>query len=377
VSVIRLAKPAVFFVIFALIGTMLTRVSAQGNPVMVLNDATPSADILVTLASGAPGVVYMELSGVRVVLKDSSGADVLSLADKRVSALGIQIAQGAATHTLHLERLPGLATGQARVVAQSTLPDVIGVTSSSNTVMVLDKPASSQIPVSPAATIPVTINAAANMLSVQFPLQEATVQLVDSAGGVVLTTLAGREITGLSVRAEPGQYTFSVANRDLAAQSSILVALSPAPDISLPDLAALAEPTQTPVESANLPTCTAQINVASVNLRSGPGTGYSVLGYVMRDTNMPVGGVNKQGGWVLVQSPVGGAWVAQSVATLSGSCDNLKAYDIPLRSAVARAPAVQPIQPVSGPGTGVTVPGGSDSSSSGGEHDREGDDHDD
>ncbi len=87
-----------FFVLIALIASFVTplafpMVRAQDNSLVVLNDATPSAQVIVTLNNGAPGVVYIELENVRVVLRDKTGADVLSLGDKRVTGLGIQFAR--------------------------------------------------------------------------------------------------------------------------------------------------------------------------------------------------------------------------------------------------------------------------------------------
>jgi serine protease Do len=81
--------------------------------------------------------------------------------------------------------------------------------------------------------------------------------------------------------------------------------------------------------------CTASVNVASMNLRSGPGTGYTVLGSVNQSSTLPVGGVNKEGGWLLVKGPTGSAWIAQSSASLSGNCKSLPAFNIPIRNAVA------------------------------------------
>lgn len=85
--------------------------------------------------------------------------------------------------------------------------------------------------------------------------------------------------------------------------------------------------------------CNAIIAASSVNLRSGPGTGYTVLGYGYRGETYPIGGQNPQGNWFVVGTDTGSAWVAGSVIVRSGECDGLTVYNIPYREAEA-APVI-------------------------------------
>ncbi len=323
--------------------------AAQGtNPPILLDDATPSIDVVVTPNNGASGVVYVELVNAHVTLKDATNGEVLTLIDKRVTALAIQLASGATSHTLHVERLPGATTAQVRIVAQGAMPAVDAPKSDTKLVALTDTSAT-KVALSPAQTLPVTVTDKADMVSAQFPAQASTVQLVDDKGAVLLTSLTGKEISGLAVKLTPGQYALNLANRDLTTSSEVEVSLSSGPTPTLPDNTLVAnngdpKPAgQVPANSAVA--CTATVNIASVNLRSGPGTGYTTLGSAGQATQLAVGGVNREGGWLLVKGPNGTAWIAQSAAALSGSCGSLAVFDIPLRNASQPVVVQQPQQP--------------------------------
>jgi uncharacterized protein YraI len=79
--------------------------------------------------------------------------------------------------------------------------------------------------------------------------------------------------------------------------------------------------------------CTASVIVSSVNLRSGPGTGYSIIGYGYRDEAFPVGGTNPEHNWVVIATDSGSAWVSDGVARLNGACDGLTVFNVPFRDA--------------------------------------------
>jgi SH3-like domain-containing protein len=125
-----------------------------------------------------------------------------------------------------------------------------------------------------------------------------------------------------------------------------------------------AQPATGETVAVNSASCAITIDLASVNLRSGPGTGYSVLNYGFRNDQYPVGGTNSDGSWVVIGTPDGAsAWMSGSVGSLSGECQNLTVYDIPYRNAPAPQVVVQQSQPsvvvVSAPSTsGTTTTGG-------------------
>lgn len=350
--------------ILALFAAPRTPTIAQGNPVITLDAATPAVDIVVTPTNGASGVVYIELDGAHLSVRNSANVVTLSLADSRVAAVAIQLAEGAKPQTLHLERLPGLTTARAQIVAQTTLP-AVNVTSTDAPITALGAPASGKVAVTPASSIPINVNDQANMVTLQFPPQEATMQLTDGGGALVLTSQVGQEISGLSLRLAVGQYVMNLANRDLSAKSEVVVALSSGPALMLPAATPTQQPTAiSPTQSAgDTAACVATITVTSVNVRSGPGTAYSILGYTTLGSILPVGGLNREGGWLLVQSQAGAGWISNTVAEVSGNCKNLPVYDIPVRNANVQPPGVN--QQPSNPGQG---------SGSGGEHEEGGDD---
>ena len=76
-----------------------------------------------------------------------------------------------------------------------------------------------------------------------------------------------------------------------------------------------------------------QSSRSSVNLRSGPGTGYSVLGYGYLNENYVVGGRNPENNWIVVGTDSGSAWMALTGVNLQGACDALTVFNIPLRDA--------------------------------------------
>lgn len=333
------------------------------NSLITLDDSSPTANVVVTLDNNAPGVVYVEMNGAQATVTDTVSPDTLVIRDKRVSAFSFQLRQGAPTHILRLERLTGVPSAQVYIQAEAALPPIIGA---SQAVSFLASGAtgstSATMHVAPAAMVPVTISGSSNMLSVQFADQPETMQLFDGSGTIILTKDPDNALGGLTINLAPGQYNLSIANSDPSTQSDIHLGLSTPPTSQLALLAPAATPTIVP--------CSAHIVATTVNLRSGPGVGYSILGYGYQNDVMVVGGVNSQGGWLLVQTKVGAAWVsAQTVAT-NGNCSGLTAFNIPLRGAPVSVTVTAQPNPV------VIVPpaGGAGGSGGGGGND-DGQDH--
>ena len=213
------------------------------------------------------------------------------------------------------------------------------------------------------------------MLSAPLPTQEATVQLVDTAGTVLLTSITGPTINALAIQLAPGQYAFNMTNRDLNAQSQTTLALSQGPAATLMALkqtAGTGDGGNGGQPAANGSGCTATVKIASANVRSGPGTAYSILGSVAHNNALPVGGINREGGWLLVQTPAGPAWVAMSTVSQAGSCGALRSFDIPLMNAVEQQPVVAQ-QNTAPSSSGGSSNGGSRESHDGGDHEGGGD----
>jgi hypothetical protein len=311
----------------------LPRVGAEKTPILILDDASPTADVTITLDNGAPGAVYLELQGVALSLRDESGADLLIAADPRVTALGIQIAQDSPVETLHLERVAGVSVAQAHVVAQATLPDAalnVPAADANAPLPVLAGPASTTLDLAPVATLPIFVDQTNNRISLSVSNGQPLAQIIDRTGAVVLSVRTGGATTSLMVQLAEGQYALIAANPDRRAVSSAHVTLSAGQPNSLPNAAAF-EPAAAPV-----PACQTLILNAST-VHSGPGTAYSSVGAVSSGDRLAVGGVNREGGWMLVQSSVDSGWLSADAGVLSGNCANLSIYDIPVRNSTLQA----------------------------------------
>ncbi|MEW6579933.1 MAG: DUF5666 domain-containing protein [Chloroflexota bacterium] len=73
--------------------------------------------------------------------------------------------------------------------------------------------------------------------------------------------------------------------------------------------------------------CQFEVEVSSASLRSGPGTGYDVIGYAFDDDKLPVLAVDATGTWVKVATATGEAWIAVNVGELEDDCDGLTVTD--------------------------------------------------
>jgi len=80
-----------------------------------------------------------------------------------------------------------------------------------------------------------------------------------------------------------------------------------------PDLAPTDLPT---LDAAQGPL--AQIAVAELNVRAGPGTGYEVVGVLTQGAQVPVTGLSADGTWLAVSLPGGAGWVFAELVTVSG-----------------------------------------------------------
>lgn len=349
-------------------------VFAQDKQTITLNDATPGIDVVVSTPPGTTGAVVLQLNGASVKVTDSAGNPVFQMADPRAHSLELHFAPGSSPHTITIERLPGVAEAYVATTSQVDLTQPSGtqlITSGTiNMGQELDTPLSAS---TPGATLPLTIpsdNPTGTVIA-SFPGTSATAQIVDS-GGVSVASLQPSQIDGLSVTLNSGNYNMTLLNNDPS--KSTLAAVSVVPD-SLPSLpeavmtSVAPAATQSSTVAQNLPACSAQVAVSSVNLRSGPGTGYSVLNYGFRGDVVTVGGTNPENSWLLVSNPQGSGWMDKTLGNLTGDCTRLQTYNIPYRAASApqiiiQQPATINSNPFSGGSTGS---GSSNSGGGGGE----------
>ncbi len=323
---------AVVVVMMAIVASSLLTAQTlfAQNPIdaIALNDGTPGVDVVITPTPDTTGVVSLELAQASVTVVDSLGNTVFQMADARVHKLELRLAPGTGSYTLSAERLPGVAEAYVRITSQADLTEVGQTVLVDNAQQPLGIQQSLDLPLTGAAPSQVAaFNIPADQqgtLKASFPGAPVTAQVVDDSGKV-LATLLGGGFDGVSMVLDSGSYHLTLLNTNPAQQTvanmEIAQALPSVLDSEIPALVA---------QSA----CVMTVDTASVNLRSGPGTGYSVMNYGFRNEQFQVGGQSPDGSWLVVATSDGGsAWVSRSMGELSNACDNLAVYDIPYRDA--------------------------------------------
>lgn len=349
-------------------------VLASEDTVITLDDASPSVDVVITLPLDTTGTIAINMSMAAVTLKDESGNIVFHAADERLHALELNIAPNTGQHTLTVERLPGVTTAYVSIKGVDSLT-INGQSSPVNTSPISYNQTSSLALDSsnPNGTVNVSIPADnTGVVTASFVGANATTQFVDSNGVVVAYSFAGH-IDGLSLLVDGGDYSMNILGSGLNASIGASVRVMPTNEAGfmLMDIPQTAEQT-TSTSDAN--TCTATILVSSVNLRSGPGTGYSVLQYGYNGDTYPVGGQNTDGSWVVIGTNDSSAWISSNTAQFNGNCNALTVFNVPYREAQVPQIILSTPEPQI-----VVVPAASSNNSagnSGGEHEG-GHDHND
>lgn len=328
-------------------GVKVQYAAAQGDTnVITLNSTTPGIDVVITMPPDTTGAVALELSGASVTVTDNAGNVVFLMNDARVHALELHFAPNAAPHTLSVERLVGITEGYVKVTSQNDLTMDSGLVLIDGEMVAPGQELDTFLDsTNPNSVVSVSLPADSNASTVtaSFPGAPVTAQLVDGEGVAVVTVYAG-SIDGIRLSLDGGDYQLTMLNTNPNQHTMAAVTVVPANPSSLPIAVATTATTDTTTTVAqNSPdqtsgqsvsaveACTFTIDVSSANLRSGPGTGYSILDYGFRNEVYQVGGTNTEQNWLLIGLPNGSAWLDRSLGTLSGSCDSLTVFNIPLR----------------------------------------------
>jgi len=334
------------FSLFALLLLLCNAVfpawAQQNSDLITLNDATPGIDVVITLPADSTGTIALSFEGAAVRLLDANGTVVFTVADPRLHGLELNIVPNSGSHTLTVERLPGVTEAFVKV---ASLPELtqnsnLALTPAANLAVSFNQEVSLPLSVEhPGDTVQVSIPAeAVGVLTTTFSGATATTQLLDAAG-VVIAQSSGGHIDGMNFMLDSGEYQFTLVSSDLTAPIIAGVSAVSAADAGFvlveAPASAVIETVSTTADSLTTDgvACTALVTVSSSNLRSGPGTGYSVLGYGYRGETLVVGGQNPQNNWIVVGTDTGSAWVAVSNVALQGSCAALTVFNIPLRDA--------------------------------------------
>ena len=103
--------------------------------------------------------------------------------------------------------------------------------------------------------------------------------------------------------------------------------------------------------------CWFTVSASSANLRSGPGTGYTAVGYGFAGDDYTVLAQHTTTQWFQVQTDSGEAWIAASVGQLSGDCTGLPMSNASLMNSAPSVPET---------GDGLSPTPGEDDGSGGG-----------
>ncbi|RMG88230.1 MAG: hypothetical protein D6712_04045 [Chloroflexi bacterium] len=357
------------FILFAAFSALLLVFGGAAlaqDDIITLNDASPSIDAVITLPQDMSGVVSLDLQNASVTMLDSNNEVVFLMTDPRVHHLELSIAPNTGTHTVHVERLPGAVEAYVRIESKSEMTTTPPAAELTQGQVTLNQEAALPLNSSaPGGSVDVAIpQDTTGLVQATFPGANATAQVVDESGQVVAAAYNGH-VDAVNMLVDGGNYTFTILGNNLASDVVAGVAVAPQEAVA-EEIAPIAVDNsadmgivETGAPAGDAPqtaaACTATISASSVNLRSGPGTGYTVLSYGYRGETYPVGGQNPQGNWFVIGTDTGSAWVSGSVIVRSGECDGLTVYNIPYREAEpapvvivtpdAVTTVVQPAQP--------------------------------
>lgn len=308
------AVMAVFSALLAL--SVLAPAAAQESDApIVLNDASPSIQVDVQLPPDSTGTVALDFSGASVQLLDAGGRLVFAAGDRRLHGLQLNLTPNSGAHTLVVQRLPGVSEALVRVQAWPDLRWEGQAQPASNQTITFGQ--QHELPIShdqPGGSITVRIPDAVGVLGVRFEGLSAAAQLSDSAGQMLAASGSGH-IDGLNLLLDAGAYVWTMAGDNAGADAFASVRVLPAADAGFAVLEAPQAAAQTE--------CTAVVNLNAINLRSGPGLDYSVLGYGVYGQAMAVGGRNADDTWVLLGAPEGSAWAMRTGVQTRGDCTGL------------------------------------------------------
>lgn len=325
----------ILLVTVGMLALALPALAQQDNPdLIMLNDATPAIDVVITLPADTTGTLSLDLALASVTLTDANDAVVFTAADERLHGLEFNIVPNSGTHTLTVERLPGVTEAYVSVVS---LPEMtVGGTVElveGGTLVLNEEAALALNTDNPGGTVSVEVpEETVGVVTATFPGAFATTQLVDS-DGVLLAESTGGHVDALTFVLDGGSYDFTVLGTNLTGTVIAGVRAVSVEDGGFAVIEAPAPSAET-VTEAGTGDCTAIVTASSANLRSGPGTGYSVLGYAYRGENYPVGGQNQENNWIVIGTSDGGsAWLSLSAAQTDGTCDTLTVFDTPTQDA--------------------------------------------
>jgi hypothetical protein len=86
------------------------------------------------------------------------------------------------------------------------------------------------------------------------------------------------------------------------------------------------DPEPAEADLAEIPVAIVNRSSSSINVRSGPGTQFSVVGGLPRNSEVEVIGRSEAGGWLKIASPSG--WISAELVSLSVPVENLAIVEV-------------------------------------------------
>ena len=176
---------SLFAFIVALLAMALPTLAQQDNPDLItLNDATPAIDVVITLPPDTTGTISLDMALASVTLINANDAVVFTAADERVHGLEFNIVPNSGTHTLTIERLPGVTEAYVSVVSlpEMTVAGTVELVEG-GTLTLNEEAALSLNTDNPGGTVSVEFSVeTVGVITATFPGAFATTQLVDSDG---------------------------------------------------------------------------------------------------------------------------------------------------------------------------------------------------
>ena len=326
---------SLLMLVFTFLAAAIPTLAQQDNTDLItLNDATPAIDVVITLPPDTTGTISLDLALASVTLTDTNDAVVFTAADERLHGLEFNIAPNSGPHTLTVERLPGVAEAYVGVVSlpEMTVGGTVELVEGST--LALNEEATLSLNAdTPGGTVSVEVPAeTTGVITATFPGAFATTQLVDSEG-VLIAESTGGHVDALIFVLDGGSYDLTVLSSNLTGTIVAGVRAVSAEDGGFTVIEAPAASAEA-ITEARTDDCNAAVIASSANLRSGPGTGYSVLGYAYRGESYPVGGQNQENNWIVVGTADGSsAWLARSTVQTQGACATLTVFDTPTQDA--------------------------------------------
>ena len=183
-----------------------------------------------------------------------------------------------------------------------------------------------------------------------------------------LLSLSSARLGGINYRILSGEanYLLEVTHSGGSSAEQFVVCLATeSGSVICPGLITTPEPTATPEPVTETPVVAVSCTVASnaggaVNLRSGNGTQYAIVGSLPLGQTFPVLGQNTSSGvWYQVDKNGTIGWVAASVTRLEGDCAAMPVIAAPVNAQLAPTspPVIQPtdVPPTAAPSTNPTA----------------------